>query len=171
MIKQMLNLLHSLLIAGLFILLSACSSEQEALENYINQTKSRPAQPIEPIPELKPVPQYEYPENVIRRSPFRPVVIKSEEAPDQNRKKQPLENFPLDALKFVGILKRGTNTWALIQEPSGKVTYIKRGQYMGKDFGQVIEIADDSIRIEESVNISGKWQKKETKLELYKKQQ
>ncbi len=43
-------------------------------------------------------------------------------APNTKRPKQPLEAFPLDALKFVGILKEGNIVWALIKEPNGVVT-------------------------------------------------
>lgn len=59
-------------------LLCGCdTSEDLELSRYINEVKSRKAQPIEPIPTIKPLAKFTYPENESRRSPFKPKTVKS----------------------------------------------------------------------------------------------
>lgn len=99
----------SLLTGLLVLLLSACSGDSSDLVKYINEVKSRPGRPIEPIPKFAPLPIFRFPENDNRRNPFKPIDQKKRNdiyAPDKKRPKQPLESFPLDALKFVGTLKK-----------------------------------------------------------------
>ncbi len=53
-------------------MMCACDfSDENELSQYINSIKSRPAKPIEPIPTFKPAPKFVYPENALRRSPFK----------------------------------------------------------------------------------------------------
>ena len=88
-------------------------------------------------------------------------------APDQKRPKQPLEAFPLDALKFVGILKEGNQLWGLILNPEKKIVPIKIGDYMGQNYGQVIAIKNEEIKLQETIkSSSGTWEKHITTLHL-----
>lgn len=160
-----------LLIGLITLLLGACSGDNNDLNKYINDIKHRPAMPIEPIPKFAPLPIFKFPENDARRSPFKPGDVKNKNdlfAPDKNRKKEALEEFPLDALKFVGTLKQGSEVWALIKQPDGKITRVRVGNYLGQNYGRVIVIKDDLIKLEESIKNSGKWEKQVTTLNLDK---
>lgn len=150
------------------LLLIACSSDDSELNRYINTVKTRPARPIEPIPEFQPLKKFIYPEVDNRRSPFKPVVVEQEEAfaPNIKRAKQPLEAFPLDALNFVGILKEGPTAWALISQPGGLVSRVKPGDYMGQNYGQILSIQEKTIQLEETVKVAGKWEKKKITINL-----
>ena len=151
------------------MLLAACSVDNAELYRYINQIKTRPSRPIEPIPQFSPLPIYKFPDNDGRRSPFRPVDQKKRGdllAPDSNRKKQPLEVFPLDALRYVGLLKEQNQVWALIQQPDKQVTRIAIGDYMGQNYGKVIEIKENFIKLQETVKITGKWENQTTTINL-----
>ena len=150
------------------VLITACSGDNSDLLRYINSIKSRPGAPIEPIPKFSPLPVFRFPENDTRRSPFKPVEVKkaSQLAPDQKRVKQPLESYPLDALTFVGILKEGNQLWALIRDPEKKVVAIKVGNYMGQNFGRVLSITSNEIKLEELIKNSGTWEKKITTINL-----
>jgi type IV pilus assembly protein PilP len=154
------------------LLLCACGpTEDDELRKYIEEIKARKSRPIEPIPEFQTLPKFQYPEQEIRRSPFKPIVLVNEtqidsKAPNLDRPKQPLENFPLDALKFVGTLKEGKIIWALISQPDGTISRIKTGEYMGKNFGQVLEINNETITLVETLQIGGKWEKKTINLKL-----
>jgi type IV pilus assembly protein PilP len=160
--------MHWIIMGLLSLLLGACSSDDSELKRYINMIKTRPARPIEPIPEFQPLKKFIYPEKDNRRSPFKPVVAEQEEsfAPNIKRPKQPLEAFPLDALNFVGILKEGPMLWALISQPGGFVSRVKPGDYMGQNYGQILSIQDKAIQLEETLNVNGKWEKKTTTLTL-----
>jgi type IV pilus assembly protein PilP len=155
------------IIGLLSLMLMACSSDDSELTHYINSVKTRPARPIEPIPETQPLEKFIYPEQDSRRSPFKPVVdLQDTFAPNIKRPKQPLEHFPLDALKFVGILKEGQITWALISQPSGLISRVQVGDYMGQNYGQIIYIKDKTIQLEETVQVNGKWEKKKIIIDL-----
>jgi len=149
--------------------LIACgSSEEEDLDKYIYRIESRPPKPIEPIPSIIAMNKFIFPENDARRSPFRPKVQVQPDryAPNTNRPKQPLEAFALDSLKFVGTFKDGGTLWALISQPSHLVTRVKVGDYLGKDYGQIMSINEKSLDVEETVQSEGKWIKRKIKLDL-----
>lgn len=160
---------YSYILCILTGLLTACSGDNSDLQRYIREVKSRPGRTIEPIPKFAPLPIFKFPESEARRSPFKPVEkAKGNDkfAPDVKRAKQPLEAFPLDALKFVGILKQDNETWALIKEPSKQIARVRVGNYMGLNYGKIISIKNDVIKLEESVRNSGAWEKKITTLNL-----
>lgn len=147
----------------LSVFLFACHSSVDDLTHYINTIKSRPAAPIEPIPTFTPLKKFNYPEDMPRRNPFVPLAPKQQEdlfAPNINRTKQPLEAFPLDALKFVGILRQEGKLWGLIMQPGGLITRVKVGDYMGQNFGQVLSIKNKVINLEETIKINGLWKKR-----------
>ncbi|HAU4078665.1 TPA: pilus assembly protein PilP [Legionella pneumophila] len=163
------NFRKSLLTALLVLLLSACSGDNSDLVKYINEVKSRPERPIEPIPKFAPLPIFRFPENDDRRNPFKPIDQKKRNdiyAPDKKRPKQPLESFPLDALKFVGTLKKDNEIWALIRQPEGQISRVRVGDYMGQNYGRIILIKNDLIKLEETVQKSGTWEKQSTTINL-----
>ncbi len=154
----------------LSLLLSACADDKSELYRYINDIKTRPSRAIEKIPQFSPLPNYKFPDNDNRRSPFKPVDVKKRNdafAPDSKRLKQPLEAFPLDALKFVGTLKERDQVWGLIKQPDQQIIRVKLGDYMGQNYGKVIEIKNDHIKVEETVKVSGAWEKQTTTINLY----
>ena len=162
--------INILLVSILSCLLNACSGDVSDLIKFINDTKARKVKSIDPIPQFAPLPIFKFPTNNSLRNPFKPIDQKKRTdlfAPDQKRKKQPLEAFPLDALKFVGTLKEGSNSWALIKQPDKQISRIRIGEYMGQNYGKVTTIKTDLITIEETVKNSGTWEKHVTTINLY----
>lgn len=162
--------IKNIVISLLPLLLNACSGDNSDLVKYINDTKARQVKHIDPIPQFASLPIFKFPENDNRRSPFKPVEQKKREdlyAPDQKRIKQPLEDFPLDALKFVGTLKQETEIWALIKQPDKQITRIRIGEYMGQNYGRVVGIKNDLIQLDETIKNSGTWEKHRTTIDLY----
>ena len=162
-----------LLLFSMLILLSACggSSKDEKLAKYIKAVKSRSGQRIEPIPKYKPLEKFHYPENQVRRSPFNPTQSKKREnldAPNIRRPKQFLEQYPLDSLHFVGVLKQGARAWGLIQLPkTGEIKRVKVGDYMGLNYGKILRITNKTVKLEERVNVRGVWERKLITLTIY----
>jgi type IV pilus assembly protein PilP len=161
--------IYLLIIGILTSMLSACSGDNSDLMKYIHDIKTRPGRAIEPIPQFSPLPIFRFPDEENRRNPFKPIDTKKKndgDAPDSKRQKQPLEAFPLDALKFVGILKQGSEIWALIKQPDHQISRVRVGDYMGQNFGRVISITNTIIKLEETVRTTGKWEKQVTTIEL-----
>ncbi len=86
--------------------------------------------------------------------------------PDLERRREPLENYPLDTLKMVGTLERPGLSYALVE--ADRVVYqIKVGNYMGQNFGIVTHISETAVDLREiAQDASGEWVERKAKLEL-----
>jgi type IV pilus assembly protein PilP len=62
-----------------------------------------------------------------------------------------LEGFTLDSLYMVGTIHRQGELWALVKIPSGGIQRLKKGNYIGKNFGLIKEITTSKIKIKEIV--------------------
>jgi type IV pilus assembly protein PilP len=153
------------------LLLSSCSGDNNDLSRYIHQIKQRKSRAIAPLPTFAPVPPFKFPEVENRRNPFKPMnpqKFVDPYAPDQRRIKQPLEAYPLDALKFVGTLTQDNQIWGLIKLPDGQITRVRIGDYMGQNYGRILIIKNNSVKLEETIKgSSGKWEKHMTTVDLY----
>lgn len=149
--------------------LSACkNSSMDDIRIYVQKVKSRPAQSIEPLPEIR---QHAVVEYVVANlaSPFVPPdPSKSIDrmkglgiSPDFNRQKEPLESYSMDSLKMVGVMKIDGKLWAIISDPDGTIYRIKKGNYIGTNFGEVLHIDNDRIEVSEIIpdNQNG-WRKR-----------
>ncbi len=92
--------------------------------------------------------------------------------PDLNRRKEPLEAFPLDNLKMVGTLYRDRITYALVRTPDNTIYRVKTGNYMGQDFGIAAEISDAAVNLKEIVQDgAGDWTERASSLLLQDEQE
>ena len=91
-------------------------------------------------------------------------------APDLTRERQPLEEFPLDSMTFVGVLvAMGETSGILLLQGTGQTHEVRVGDYIGQDYGQVgaIELGTGTIVINEvKLGMSGRWQQNEETLTL-----
>jgi type IV pilus assembly protein PilP len=86
--------------------------------------------------------------------------------PDLDRRREPLEGYPLDTLKMVGTLRRANASFALLQADK-TLFQVKVGNYIGQNFGRVTKIADSDVELKEIVqDASGEWVERDAKLEL-----
>jgi type IV pilus assembly protein PilP len=144
-----------LLVAGVVALssaLSACSSKDDELEQFIEETKKEPGGRVEPLPELKPYETYAY-ESSSMRSPFIPGGSGGPNPlrPDSRRNREFLEQFSLDTLRMVGTLRMSDRTYGLIKTKDGLVHRVLPGSYMGQSDGRVTEITPSKISVVEIV--------------------
>jgi len=157
------------------VLLAAGCAEQSMrdLEAFVENTHKDRKPRIEPLPRVTPNPTFEYAaaelvdpfseDNLIQRRPTRD----DGPAPDPTRRKEPLEQFPLDALAMVGTLSNETATWAIIRTPDGTVHRASEGSYLGQNYGQINAISDSQIEIVELVpDTNGGWRERETSLAI-----
>ncbi|MDB5762819.1 MAG: pilus assembly protein PilP [Herminiimonas sp.] len=86
--------------------------------------------------------------------------------PDLDRRREPLESYPLDTLKMVGTLEKPGLSYALLQ--ADKTVYqVKAGNYIGQNFGMITKVTDTEVELKEIVqDASGDWVERKAKLEL-----
>ncbi len=128
--------------------------EAPNLEKWVAEVKSRPAPPIEVIPLMQQFETFEYAAQNLR-DPFSDAFTTdsggSGPRPDSDRRRQPLELFPLDSLDMVGTLGRGAGIVGLVMTPD-KVTHrVRPGAYVGQSDGRVTAVYEDRIEIVELV--------------------
>ena len=160
------------------LLLSACEQggntadlrkfTDEAFRDYTPQ--------VEPLPALQPQAVFIYTASNLT-DPFDKSNLEEkqealpleggEEAPDRSRRKEPLEAFPLDSLKLVGVLEQNEENWAVIRAPDSSVHRVKSGNYMGENFGEIGAVNENSVDLVELVrNPVGRWEKRDASLLL-----
>jgi type IV pilus assembly protein PilP len=137
-------------------LLAGCGGSNSDLENWVAEVKSRKSSAIEPIPQMKQYEAFAYsPKD--RRDPFVAVAPKEQQPannglrPDTTRNKEPLEEFPLDALRMVGTIGSGGRTYAMIKAPDGVIHRVTIKDHMGQNYGEITQISEAEISLMELV--------------------
>jgi type IV pilus assembly protein PilP len=143
------------LLAGLSVGLSACSSADDELARFIEDTRKEPGGRVEPLPEVKPYETFVYAAGDMR-SPFLPGGSGGGSGmaglrPDSKRNREFLEQFSLDTLKMVGTLKLGGHMYGLVQTKDGLVHRVMDGNYLGQADGKITEITPAKITLAEIV--------------------
>jgi type IV pilus assembly protein PilP len=170
--------LHVAGLAAALLLLGACGGEEFGdLKAELNERSKDFRGRVDPLPQVKPYEPVPYTaEGVV--DPFRPDRIDvaggarapraeaSKMAPDLNRPKEPLEAFPLESLQMLGTITQNRDTFALVK--AGPNLYrIKKGNYMGLNFGVVTGIDEVQINLKELVQDGqGEWVERATALQL-----
>ena len=156
-------------------MLSACGSEKHSdLREFVKDSNNLPRGRIPPLPEVRPYAPVEYAAFDIV-DPFKPRKIEppkgpalpgSPQPPDDKRPREPLEAYPLEALKMVGVIKQKGH-FGLVKTPDNNLFQVKTGNYLGQNFGRITEISDTSIKLREFVQDSnGNWEEKDQALLL-----
>jgi type IV pilus assembly protein PilP len=78
-------------------------------------------------------------------------------APELKRRKEPLEEFPLDSMTLVGSMVRNQKPVALVKV--GPLLYqVRPGDYLGQNYGRVIKIVENEVTLREIVQDAvGEW--------------
>jgi type IV pilus assembly protein PilP len=147
--------LACVLLASFAVGLTACSSADDELSRFIDDTRKEPGGRVEPIPEVKPYETFVYAATTMR-SPFIPGGNGGGAngpglRPDSKRNREFLEQFSLDTLKMVGTLKLGGRMFGLVQTKDGLVHRVSGGNYMGQADGKITDISPAKITLTEIV--------------------
>lgn len=87
-------------------------------------------------------------------------------APEMNRRKEPLEAQPLDAMTMIGSIHKAQRPVALIRVDN-LVYQVGVGNYLGQNFGKITKITETGITLREIVqDPTGEWVERVTQLEL-----
>lgn len=128
------------------IMISACGGDEHTdVKQWMNEATKDIRGGLPPLPEVKPFPVVSYDAGDLL-DPFRPAKIEPEKKgggggvkPDLERRKEELERYPLDALKFVGVIRDDKRLYAVIVADK-RIYRVKVGNYMGEDFGRIVDI-------------------------------
>lgn len=159
---------------------AGCSGEQHTdLRQFVKDADNLPRGRIPPLPEAKPYEPFTY--NAFDLvDPFKPRKIEPPKGaagaggvqPDFNRRREPLEAYPLENLKMVGTLQNQKDVYALIKTPDNNLFRVRAGNYLGQNFGRIINITESNIKLKEIVqDTGGSWEEKDQSLQLQDEQE
>ena len=142
----------------------------EDLRTFVAETGKDMQGKIEPLPEVKVYEPFTY-EAFDLPDPFKPRKLSTGGGggmqPDLTRPKEPLEAFSLETLKMVGVLSRKGVIHAVIKTPDNAIYHVKKGNYVGQNFGLITQIGDNEVSLREIVQDSaGDWSERTSTLIL-----
>ena len=104
-----------------------------------------------------------------------PVVVEKKDLVDaksevrEKRTKTPLEKIELSQLQLKAIIMAPSGNKALVEEANGKGYIIRKGTYIGRNDGKVVQILKDKVVVEElTENHEGKMIAREKEIKLPK---
>lgn len=153
------------------VALAGCGQgDDDGLRQWMTQTRAAKATPPEPLPEVKSYTPREYGGRA-SPEPFAQNKIGElnktlSESPEAGRRHEPLEDYPLENFKMLGMLKKNGETYGVVRVDN-KIHHVKVGQYLGQSYGRVVRISDQEIVLRELVREGvSDWKEKMTSLKL-----
>ena len=169
-----------LLAAGVaLVALTACGGEQEELTQWMDQQRREVKPSVEPLsPPKKFTPQpYVALSGVEPFSNQKLTVALKQEAKQPNsllsaeinRRKEPLEAYPLDSMSMVGSVTKNGRPYALLRVDN-LLYQVKQGDYLGQNYGKIMKISETDVSLREIVqDAAGEWIERTSALQLQEK--
>jgi type IV pilus assembly protein PilP len=173
--------MKAILVIALGALLAACTGEEfgDLKAELKDKTKDLRGR-IEPLPVVKPYEPVPY-KALDQPDPFSSAKIelvtkssptnadnrfKDEMRRHETRPKEPLEAYPLESLKMVGVLQQKRANFGLVKADTG-LYRVKVGNYLGQNFGLITTITDSQIQLRELIQDAvGDWTERQSTLQL-----
>lgn len=157
-------------------LLFGCTEQRmDDLQRFVENAHKDRKPRVEPLPRVKPHDTFTYTASQLT-DPFAsgnliqsPPSGAKGNAPDANRRKEPLEQYPLDSLSMVGTLSRGEMSWAVIRAPDGTIHRARKGNYLGQNYGKVMQVTDNKLFVTEMIpGGNDNWIERESNIAIVK---
>jgi len=176
---------HTLLLSvAAVVALSACEgSEHEEINKWMAEQRAVTKPQIEPIPEPKkftpevygqesavePLSNQKLTQALKRDSQQAGSASAALLAPELNRRKEPLEGYPLDSMTMVGsLMKKGTPVALL--KVDNLLYQVKPGNYLGQNYGRITKVGESEVVLRELVqDAAGEWIERVATLQLQEK--
>src|SRR5688572_27987777 len=158
--------------------LGGCAGEEHSdLKQELNHLTKDLRGRVDPLPQVKPYEPVPYTaEGQI--DPFRPERIEVAAArgaatastnlieEQKKRPPEPLEAYPLESIQMLGTITQKNETFALVK--AGPNLYrVRKGNYMGQNFGVITGIDESQIALKELIQDSGgEWVERNSALQL-----
>lgn len=158
---------------------AGCTQDQEELSTWMEQERrsAKPnVQPLTPPKKFDPAPYA----GDTKVEPFSAqklaTAIKQETqqpnsllAAEMNRRREPLESFPLDSMAMVGSLTKAGRPFALLKVDN-LLFQVKQGDYLGQNYGKITRITETEVALREVVqDAGGEWIERTSTLQLQEK--
>lgn len=172
---RMMRMLAAAL-AGALMVLAGCAGDEGELAEWMEQQRREVRPNVTPLIPPKPF----LPEPYAAADQVDPfsnqklaVAIKQEArqpssllAAQLNRRKEPLESFPLDSMSMVGSVSRQGQPHALLRVDN-LLYQVKSGDYIGQNYGRITRITETEVALREIVqDAAGEWIERDTSLQL-----
>jgi len=171
------------LLCLLLVLISGCgASNEDDTREWIVQERNQARPKVAPLPAPKQFVPEQY-ENSTSMEPFSSLkltqALKRDSAqvasnaglvaPELARRKEHLEDYPLDVMTMVGSISKAGEPVALIKVEN-LLYQVKVGQYLGQNYGRVTKIGETELALREIVQDSGgEWIERMATLKLQEK--
>jgi type IV pilus assembly protein PilP len=166
-------------IALAIVALAACSGDQQELSQWMEQQRREVKPNVQPLsPPKKFNPQAYLALNGVE--PFSnqklTVALKQEArqpnsllSAELNRRKEPLEAYPLDSMSMVGSVIKAGRPYALLRVDN-LLYQVKQGDYLGQNYGKITKISETDVALREIVqDAAGEWIERTSALQLQEK--
>ena len=171
-----LQRIAALAAASVCAALVGCGADQDELLQWMEQQKREVRPSVEPLSPPKKFNPQAYSE-LSRIEPFSTqkltVALKEEAkqsnsllASEINRRKEPLEAYPVDSMSMVGSVVRNGRQYALLKVDN-LLYQVKPGDYLGQNYGRILGISETNVAYREIVqDAAGEWIERKSELQL-----
>jgi type IV pilus assembly protein PilP len=159
--------------------LAGCGSDQQELSQWMEQQRREVKPNVQP---LSPPKKFN-PQAYVALTGVEPfssqkltVALKQEArqpnsllAAELNRRKEPLEAYPLDSMSMVGSVSKAGRPYALLRVDN-LLYQVKQGDYLGQNYGKITKISETDVSLREIVqDAAGEWIERTSALQLQEK--
>ena len=163
-------------VAAMLVVVAGCGAEHEELQSWMEQQRREVKPSVQPLSAPKRFDPQAY-TGAQSVEPFSnqklTVALKQEArqpnsllATELNRRKEPLEAYPLDSMSMVGSVAKSGRPFALLRVDN-LLYQVKVGDYVGQNYGRITKIDETQIVLREIVqDAAGEWIERSTNLQL-----
>ena len=160
-------------------LLAGCSAENEELRVWMERERREVKPKVPPLQAPKKFDPEPY-TTALAVDPFSlqklTVALKQEArgpnsllSTELNRRREPLEAYPLDSMSMVGSVSKQGQPYALLRVDN-LLYQVKVGDYLGQNYGRITQIDETQIALREIVqDAAGEWIERPGVLQLQEK--
>lgn len=149
---------------ALIATLSACGAdEHQDIKNWMKTEEAGMRGRIPPLPQLKTFAVVDF-DSTSASDPFQASKLDPERRgaganrPDTNRRREPLEAYPLESLKLVGMMISKDGKPVALVQADRTIYQIRVGNYIGQNFGLVTKISENELALKELIeDANGDW--------------
>ncbi|MBS0347772.1 MAG: pilus assembly protein PilP [Proteobacteria bacterium] len=152
------------------VLLAGCSDQQQDLRDWMAEASKDLKPSLKPLPPIRQASVVTYQGSGLI-DPFKPAKLEPDKksalfTPDANRRREPLEAYPLESLRMVGVMMKKGQVHAIIAVDK-TLHQVKVGNYLGQNYGKITAITESDVSLKELVeDASGEWTERISTLQL-----